>query len=457
MRVVLATLLFAILAGRIGAEEPAKTAETSPENSGVGERKRDHVLFPESESLPLRASVGEGVTFSTPDEEFLLRLHILTQGDGKLFLPGNQDPARSGIYFPRIRTYFEGRVTRSFEYEVSIQRSVEGTFDILDANINYRPCEQFQVKVGRFIVPYSYAWYDHLEQYFIAPERGLYPLNFGLSRSGGAMIWGKLAEKRVEYAFGWFSGQVAGLADTNTTRDLVGYVNTLPFKESERFPALKHFNIGGSFAIGDQQYPAEPLPLRTSLQSSENDEAAQGASAVFLDFFPGVNADGIRRQGALHAAWYVNGWSLETEWAVGDFGFLKEDGKRTVVPVSGFHITAAYFLTGEQITQRGPVEPLRPFNPVSGQRGPGAIEPFARVSQLRTGSEVFDDGLADRDNYTNKATILDLGWNWYPNKYLKFYFDWQHAGFGSPVVINRQTGTRRQSNDLLWIRAQMWF
>lgn len=451
MRAVVSVVLLAFAASGAGAEEPPKPAEPR-ENPAV-----EHALFPEKESVPLRASLSDGVKLFTPDEEFVLRLHVMAQSDGKLFLPGNQDPARSGVYLPRVRTYFEGDITKSFQYEVSLQRSVEGTFDILDANVNWRPMEQFQVKLGRFLVPYSYDWYDHLEQFFITPERGLFPLNFGLSRAGGGMVWGKLAEKRVEYAVGWFSGQVAGLADTNTTRDAVAYINTLPFRSSEKYPALRYLNLGGSIAVGDQQYAAEPLPLRTSLQSSDNDEAAQGASAVFLDFFPGVTALGTRTQGALHAAWYVNSLSIESEFAAGRFGYAKEDGATTVLPVGGFHAGAGYFLTGEQVTDRSVVEPLRPFNPVSGQHGPGAIEPFARVSHLRLGSALFRDGLADSSLYTDRATIVDIGWNWYPNKYLKFYFDWQHASYGSPVLINRKSGTLRQTNDLLWVRAQLNF
>ena len=70
---------------------------------------------------------------------------------------------------------------------MSLQRSLEGTWDLLDGNLNFRPSERFQVKFGRMLVPYSYDWFDHLEQYFITPERALFPLNFGLSRQAGLM------------------------------------------------------------------------------------------------------------------------------------------------------------------------------------------------------------------------------------------------------------------------------
>ena len=133
----------------------------------------------------MRATLGEGFTFKSWDDEYQLRLRILDQTDFKDFSPSDQVPAQSGLYIPRVRVYFEGQLTSLFQYEVSIQRSVEGVWDLLDGNVNIDPDPRFQVRFGRMLVPYSYDWYDHLEQYFITPERSLFPLNFGMSRSAG--------------------------------------------------------------------------------------------------------------------------------------------------------------------------------------------------------------------------------------------------------------------------------
>lgn len=412
---------------------------------------------PTRPTTPVHFAIGDGLMFTTPDEDFELRIRLMQQTDAKLFLPTGQDPARSGLYIPRFRTYFEGRFTRSFEYELSIQRSVEGSFDVLDANVTYTPSEQFQVRFGRSIVPYSYEWYDHLEQYFIAPERGLFPLNFGLSRQAGITFTGRVLEETVQYAIGGFSGQIAGLADTNTTRDAVGYVNIRPFLHNAGLPRLKNFYVGGSVALGEQAFAADPLPLRTAIQSSENDEAARGASAVFLDYKPGVVASGIRRQASAHLAWYEGGWSLETEGHVGRFGFQRADGFGAEVPVAGWSLALARLVTGEVVERRTVIVPVRPFDPVNGHWGPGAIEPFGRYSRLQIGTTVFDADLADPDDWSNRASTIDIGVNWYPIRYLKLTCDWQHSRFGSPVLINEQTGKKSRTNDLLWFRAQVNF
>lgn len=402
----------------------------------------------------LLTSFDDGFVAYTEDDEFELRIKLMEQTDAKLFVPEDQQPARPGLYIPRFRLYFEGHITPSYEYELSLQRSVEGTFDILDANINYRPSDAFQIRFGRFLVPFSYDWYDHLEQFFITPERALFPLNFGLSREAGLMVWGELNEGALQYALGGFSGQLAGLADTNTTRDLVGYLNWRPFLH-ERGSVLQYMNVGGSGAVGEQAYAAETLPLRTSIQASENDEAAAAASSIFLEFEDDVQYLGGRSQAAAHLAWYYRQFSFESEAQYGRFQFKTPAG-RPYMAAWGFHAALSCFLTGEEVTGRSLVIPHRPFDPAEGLFGCGAIEPYLRFSRLTLADDVFTAGLADPDDWTRRLSMIDAGWNWYPNRYVKFYFDWQGSFYDSPVLIT-PAGRHTRDSHTLWARAQVFF
>lgn len=309
-------------------------------------------------------------------------------------------------------------------------------------------------------MPYSYEWYDHLEQYFIAPERALFPLNFGLSRSAGLMAHGFVLDDRLEYAVGGFDGRLDGLADNNRTRDAVGYLNWRPFLAdgSGRFEALRYLNVGLSGFVGQQVAPDDFLPLRTSLQSSENDEAASAASAVFFEFAEETRALGGRSAGAAHVALYRRSFTLESEIQATRFGVTRTGGHPvTMVPVAGGHITASYFVTGEETTGRGPLDPLRPFDPFHGRHGPGAFEVYARYSQLHLGRVVFEEELADPDAWTRDVFMTDVGFNWYLNRYVRFYFDWQHSNFGSPVLLNPNTGKFGRFDDLFWVRCQIYF
>lgn len=437
----------------IGASEAAEETEEGEEGEeGEG-------FFWPGEPRKIEAEFGDGFTLVSEDEEYELKFHILNQVDYKFFSPKDQQPsAIDGAYIPRMRVYFEGKVGDPFRYEVSLQRSVEGVFDLLDANLDIRFREEFQIRLGRTLIPYSYTWYDHLEQYFIVPERPLFPLNFGLARTSGVQIWGNDTYRRWQYSFGLYDGRAAGLADNSTTTDAVSYLNFRPFVQQRCGGLLENFNIGGSFVLGKFRRPTELLPFRSSIQSSENDEAATSASAVFLEFNPDVVGLGDRVIGALHAAWYYGPISMETEWNASQFELLNEANEEIVDSIAnGFHLTLASFITGETVRGREIVQPLRPFDPRCGLRDLGALEPFVRYSYLKLGDEVFDQGLANPEEWTNEVSMTDIGFNWYLNRYVKFYFDWQHAAYADPVLVNDETGEVSNSNDLYWVRCQFYF
>jgi phosphate-selective porin OprO/OprP len=444
---------------RMGAE--AGTApvrgEVTSRSSHLGRPGEVGRVLPVRE-LPLKARLADGFQLASEDDEFDLRFHILDQTDYKFFTPNDQTFGKSGVYVPRVRAYFEGRLTRYWDYEVSLQRSLDGNWDLLDGNLTLRLSEAFQLRFGRTLVPYSYDWFDHLEQYFIAPERALFPLNFGLSRQAGLMAWGLALDRRLDWALGAFNGHLTGVADNNPNQEAVGYFNLRPFLRSEDFPALRNLNVGASGAIGQVARDETPLPLRTSVQAAENDKATTDASAVFLNFNDGTVYRGNSLFGAVHLAYYYRGLSFESEWNIGQFQMARPGLRdKPEIPVQGFYAMASYFVTGEQIERRTTVIPVRPFRPFSGDWGPGAIEPFVRYSQLNLGDIVFKTDLANGNFWTNAVSMIDLGINWYPNRWVKFYFDWQHAAYGSPVLINEARGIFGRTSDLFWVRCQLYY
>jgi len=270
------------------------------------------------------------------------------------------------------------------------------------------------------------------------------------------MAHGRVFDERLQYAVGGFDGHLTGLADNNTTRDAVGYLNLKPFLTSERYPLLRDLNLGVSGFLGRQVSPVEPLPLRTSLQSSDNDEAARSASSIFLDYRDDAAAFGGRSASAAHLACYGAGFSFEAEIQGSRDHFIRKGLNSTVsVPVRGGHATLSYFVTGEKVRGRTMVTPLRPFDPVRNSWGPGAIELFARYSHLSVGETVFSAGIAKPDEWTREISLTDIGLNWYLTRYIKIYFDWQHSAYGSPVLLNPAKDLYSLTNDLFWIRGQL--
>jgi phosphate-selective porin OprO/OprP len=157
----------------------------------------------------------------------------------------------------------------------------------------------------------------------------------------------------------------------------------------------------------------------------------------------------------LHAAYYYKGLSLLGAWDSG-FDSWAVTGDRPVrVPVDGYFIQAAYLLTGETRDGQGVIDPISRFDLRQGRFGLGAFEPTARFSELSIGKQIFTGGLADPNLWTNKASLVDVGMNWYLNKFVKVYFDWEHALFGQPVFYGPSHFSK--TNDLFWVRLQLFF
>src|SRR5262249_14919373 len=167
--------------------------------------------------------------------------------------------------------------------------------------------------------------------------------------------------------------------------------------------------------------------------------ASNSATLPFLSFNPGVIERGNRALWELHTAYYGGGLSLLAAWQSGYEGYAKgSDGAKIRGPINGWFVQAGDLVTGETIGDRTLVQPLRPFDLRAGRFGIGAFEPTARYSDLRLDPVVFAAGLANPALWTNRAQLIDVGCNWYLNKFVKVYVGWEHAIFANPL----QFGTR---------------
>jgi len=399
---------------------------------------------------------NDGIRWGTDDDEFNIGIRGMQQLDARIYANPNMKYATSGITDPRTRIYFYGHLTRPFSYEFSFQDSY-GSLDLLDSYINYRYSEGFNLQLGRYKTPFTYEWYRVHIWDLLAPERSLFAQNFEGQRRFGLMGHGDLFDKRLEYAVGSFNGQRNGYTDFNSHQDVMAFLNFKPFYNREEGFLLRDLHVGGSVDAGIENNPLSPAFLTTSAPPAPGALAPGNAAVPFLAFNNNVRERGYRALWELHTAYYFGGLSLLGAW---DSGFqdyaLGSSGPAPIrVPTGGYFVQAGYILTGETIRDRTLIDPLRPFDLRPGHFGLGAFEVTARFSQLQLGRQVFTGGLANPMLWTNEAQMVDVGFNWYLNKFLKVYFDWEHAMFGNPVFYN--TGRFQKSNDLYWLRLQAYF
>jgi phosphate-selective porin OprO/OprP len=409
--------------------------------------------------IPLKAFLDygrQGIGLETADQEFLLKFRGEFQADTMVYSQVSS-LFKSGFYLPRSRYYFQGHYTRPINYQISFQQSYT-RFGFLNVFLNFNYDHRLQLRVGRFKVPFTYEWYKLNNWRLITPERSLFPLNFGLNRQVGLMAWGQLREGRTEYAAGIFDGPRNSSQDYNTAKDVIALLNFRPFLlRTDSF--LKDLNIGGSMAYGVQDNPVNPAALRTNSNASAEgltaDSPINNATVPFLAFNSDVRERGPRELWELHLAYYYNGLSLISSWGAGVESYARRGAAPTKVPIDGFSVALAYLLTGEVLNERTLVDPIHRFDLRPGKFGLGAFEPFFRYSYLNLGDQVFRDGYADPNLWTNRVGLTDLGLNWYLNRGVKIYFDWQHALFSQPVFL--RPGVQTRTNDLFWMRFQLYY
>ncbi len=422
----------------ISVSGPESTPPTRPEKAGEG----------------TRVDLEQGVQIISKDDRFRVEFHNLSQFDGRFFSATGSGPdaLHNNFDIPRQRLYFNGQVDDAFDFYTVLNRGY-GSFDVLDAYVNFKFDKRFNVRVGRTKTPYSYEYYKVAEGDLVAPERSVFVGNLSPNRQIGAMAYGRLLDERVEYAAGLFNGPHRSFQDFNNYKNPFFFVNTKPFLNSDT-DLFRHLNVGGSVNFGREDDPLEPTALRTA-----NDETTTGAinnvSPAFLRFTPDAREFGRTAFWSGDVTWFYRSATMLSNYTGGFITYAQPNRPTTEVPYQGYSVAFTYFLTGEEITARKEVKPLRPFRLHDPRHNPGAIEPYVRFSYLRAGANVFSSGLADPRTNSRDAAVLDLGANWYLNQYLRIFLDWQHAEFGSPVQIGSDKLVR--SSNLFWFRTQLYY
>jgi phosphate-selective porin len=134
---------------------------------------------------------------------------------------------------------------------------------------------------------------------------------------------------------------------------------------------------------------------------------------------------------------------------------------RQDVHANGFYVLATWLLTGEErTTYSQAIAPLRPFEPRNPLAAPGAWEAVFRISRLELSDNIFTAGpsqLADPNKFSNAASEVTLGFNWYLTKWVRSQFNWEHAWFDRPVLLGTAPGGLLRIQNTLFTRLQVIF
>ena len=404
------------------------------------------------DNKPAKTKFGPGFEIRSEDDEYIFQFHNLTQIDYRGYQQGGQNPVHDTFAIPRQWFMFSGRLTQPIGYFASIANGFD-TLTALDVFIDFSYTPKFQVRAGRMKTPFTYEFLVEPIQGLLNPERSIFFNNFAQNRDIGVMAFGRVFDKKIDYAVGIYNGSRNGFLAQSDGKAISAFLNYKPFNGEEN-TLLENFNIGGSvFAVNSFNGLDNPQVLRTLVPTTGN----QIVGVPFLAFNNNTRESGYKAFWDLHMAWYYQHLSVIAEWGSGDQSYAPATqlSNRTKVPVQSFYVQSGYFLTGETTSGLGLVKPLHPFDLRKDKFGIGAWELVSRFQYLDVGSNVFTSGLADPNLWSNRVWMTDLGFNWHVSQYVKVMFQWEHAEFGSPVQYS--PGKRQLTSDMFLLRCQLYF
>ncbi len=382
----------------------------------------------QSKRLTLDLKFRSGFHLRSPDNQFHFQVggHLQTGG---LFSLDDDDPLTDTFRVRRAFIRTNGHMFRYYHWMVLVDFS-RGKATLEDAWIDVRFWDQAKLMFGQFYRPFSQEVLTD-NKYIKLVERSMVSNFIPLLYDVGAMLYGRLFDRRLRYYLAIQNGAGGNRLDENDGKDVISRLVLVPWANTRNF-WLRGLRLGAAVSYGDQG------PVRAG------GLAAGPRTAVGTRIYT-YRPDTIRQGERVR-------WNIQGAWNVGPFGLrgelmqLKEDvrraGLRENVTHTGWYVTGAYFLTGERMGF-GRVRPKHAFDPHDGKDGLGAWELVARVGQIQTeaGSRRFVTGSLG-------ATQLMAGLNWYPNSMVRLSLNYQHAIFRSPV-----DGTG--SEDSLMLRLQI--
>jgi phosphate-selective porin OprO/OprP len=406
---------------------------------------------------------GSGFTMRSADTNFVLKLRGLLQLDSRWYIDDGGIPDNDGFYLRRARPVLEGTVFRDFDFLFTPEFGGSST-SIRDAWLNYRYNEPLQLRIGKMKSPGGLErWQSVAASAFV--ERTLVS-DFWPVRDLGMMLHGELWRGHetatralgwnglANYALGVFNGigdaRSAANADIDDEKSVAGRLFIHPFLKTGVKP-LEGLGVGVSATYGNME-GVNALPdnrgyLTEGQQTFFTYRSGAGTSPATAN----VVGDGTQWRLGPQAYWYWGPFGLLGEYGISSQELQRQDGTTTFTRAEhhAWSVTASWLLTGEDASYRA-LTPQKSFDPRAGAWG--AWQVVARCSQLDVDDDVFPN-FADPAVSAARATAWGVGLNWYLNRNVRAYFDFNHTDFKGGAT----GAVTAQDEDVFLTRIQLAF
>lgn len=391
----------------------------------------------------------DGFSIRSADGAYQLRLRGYVQLDGRFFQDDQERPGVDTFLLRRVRPIFEGTVFKIFDFRIMPDFG-GGQTVLQDAYLDGRFKPGFRVRAGKFKAPVGLERLQSGTDLLFV-ERAL-PTNLVPNRDLGVQVFGEFAGGAVAYQAGLFNGVPdggSGDLDSNDGKDLAARLFFQPFLAGSSVAKGLGFGIAGS--TGDQEgtVAAPGLPtLRTQAQQTFFSYRTDGTAAGT------TFADGDRTRLSPQLYWYTSRFGLLSEYVISEQEVTR--GATTSALEHDSWQVAASFTFGGAPSFRG-VQVKKPFDPAAG--GWGALEIKARIAEL----DVDDDAFPFFASPTSSASFAEswgVGLNWYLNRSLRVYLDYEQTSFEGGAAIGGTAGSLvadRPDEKIIFSRFQISF
>lgn len=382
-----------------------------------------------------------------------MEFHTKFQADFRGFSPELQpkrecDPYNSsaGCLFElnRMRISVEGRFLKDFEFDVErelrdnlrepklvtveqgqdVARVVQINNPWRDVYVNYRYFRRFQIKAGKFKLPFSMEQLTGPHKLDLIFRSRIADL-LAPGRDIGIMAHGRFFNRGLNYEAGLFKQDGDNARDSKKSptgeRTFAGRLTGTPLRLIRAPALLKDIEFGGAVV-------STTVPPDTGAAGLKG---LRGRTPAQDTFFPHIFVHGQRLRLGTEMSWTPGPFSLKGEFIRMQEqrrgqGFQGQDIPDLIE--RGWYLTGSWVVTGEQ--KAGGIVPHKAFLT---ERGIGAVELAARYDQISFGSS---DHPGRPSRSIRAANILENGdhvWtfgvNWYVNRWVKIQFNGIHEKF----------------------------
>jgi phosphate-selective porin OprO/OprP len=449
------TMVFAIatsllVAHAAQAAPPDFEARIAALESEIALLKRQKELDDEAkkasaEKTPAVTYNEKGLSITSPDKNFQLRLRGYVQADTRTFFDNSNTDNVDTFLIRSARPIIESKIYDDFTARLMLDFG-GGQTRLLDAFADYKADPIFNVRLGKFKAPIGLErWQSEQEILFV--ERGM-ATNLVPFRDIGVQFYGELLPQQLEYQLAFTNGTTDlddPSRDLDDSKDVTARIFAHPFRNSE-IVDLQGFGIGiaGSYGKrdGSVSNPIVTDGYRTPAQARFF-RYRSGAAAADTAF-----ADGTSWRINPQGYYYSGPFSLLAEYVLSS-----QEIRRGAVSDSLRHqawtAVTTYVLTGEDASFDG-VKPKRNFDFSAGTWG--AFEVLARYGELVLDNDTFPL-FADIARSSEEARDMTLGATWYLNNSIKLNANFSYTTFDGGAT----GGADREDEKVFLTRAQFRF